>query len=105
MPGSNNGAPTNAERLNKTLKSRWNKRVPNVARALRNNKPALTRTNGRRNLYSNDRRRAHKLLVDLFGQGFEDRERILNTAKYQYSYNDHMLNMLAGELDRVGVYE
>jgi hypothetical protein len=108
MPGSNANSAnnSNAKRLNRTLKSRFNKRTPNITRALRVNRaPPLTHTNGKRNLFAKDRAAAGKLMGDLFQQGFEDRQRMLNAAKYTYGYNEHMLKMLESHLNRVGVYE
>jgi hypothetical protein len=102
---NNSSSNSNAKRLNKTFKSRWNKRTPNITRALRGNRPAQTRGLGQRNLFAKDRARADKLMVDLFQQGFEHRDRILEMAKHHYGYNDHMLHMLKGQLNRVGVYD
>jgi hypothetical protein len=110
MPGSNassgnNNGNSNAKRLNKTLKARWNKRVPNVTRALRGNRTPLTRGNGKRNLFAKDRARADKVMGDLFQQGFEHRQRILDMAKHHYGFDAHMLHMLEERLDRVGVFD
>jgi len=112
MPGSNtssgntnSNSNSNAKRLNKTLKSRWNKRTPNITRALRGNRKPPTRSNGKRNLFAKDRARADRLMGDLFQQGFEHRQRMLDDAKYTYGFDDHMLHMLEGQLDRVGVYD
>ena len=108
MPGPNvtrRNNNSNASRLNKTFKSRWNKRVPNITRALRGNRPTPNRGLGQRNLFAKDRARADKLMGDLFQQGFENRGRILEMAKHHYGYNDHMLHMLEGQLNRVGVYD
>lgn len=105
MPGSNTNSNSNAQRLNRTLKARWNKRTPNITRALRGNRPKPVRTYGQRNLFAKDRARADKLMGDLFQQGYENRQRMLNAAKYTYGYNDHMLHMLEGQLDKVGVYD
>jgi len=103
--GSNRNGNSNAKRLNRTLKARWNKRTPNITRALRNNRPAPSRGLGQRNLFAKDRARADKLMGDLFQQGYEHRQRILNAAKHTYGYDEHMLHMLEGQLDRVGVFD
>ena len=108
MSGSNASSEnnnSNAKRLNKTLKSRWNKRMPNITRALRGDRKPLTRSNGKRNLLAKDRARADRLMGDLFQQGYEHRKPILDAAKYTYGYDDHMLHMLEGQLNRVGVYD
>ena len=90
--------------LNRTLKARYNRRPATITRSIPRN-GTLNRGNGSRNLFSRNRKRAKNVLSELFNQGFERRQRILDMAKSFYGFNDNKIKFLEEELDKVGVFD
>ncbi len=88
--------------------NRWTTRRATITRAFnaqRGSRPALTRARGSRNLFSANRRKASRIVSDLFSQGFEHRDRMIGTAKAQYGYTNANIHFIEERLNAVGVYD
>jgi hypothetical protein len=101
-----NGAAASAVR--NTMKNRWGARKATITRAFnaqRGPRPSVTRGKGARNLFSANRRKAGRIVSDLFGQGFENRDRMIGMAKSQYGYTNANIHFIEERLNAVGVYD
>ena len=100
--------PNNNGRVRNTLKNRWTPRKATITRAFnaqRGPRPSLTRKSGSRNLFAANRRKAGRIVSDLFNQGFENRDRMIDMAMTFYGYTDNNIHFIEERLNSVGVYD